>query len=92
MRNRSKIRFTRTQHREWTGMHEINVKMHCAYTMCLSDAKSLTVRVDTTAAGRYVGGECEIWNPKIFNVNIAECIDDGLIEALAREHGCDGIR
>lgn len=52
----------------------------------LPDAKSLTVRMYTTAACGDVGGECEIWYPKIFNVHIAECVDDGLIETFAGEH------
>lgn len=46
----------------------------------------------TAATGRDVGGEGEIRNPKIFDVNIAECVDNRLIETFSGEHRCDGIR
>lgn len=51
-----------------------------------------TICMDATAAGRNVGGQCEIRNPQIFDVNIAKRFNKCLIKSFAREHRCDWIR
>lgn len=45
-----------------------------------------TIGVDATAASRNVGGQCEVWDPQVFDVHITECVNNRLIESFAREH------
>lgn len=51
----------------------------------------VTICMYAAAASGYVGGQCKIWDPQVFDVNITECANNRFIESFAREHRCNWI-
>lgn len=51
----------------------------------------VTICVNAATASRNVSGQCKVWNPQIFDINITECLDNRLVETFSSKHWCDGV-
>lgn len=69
-------------------MNGYNIKQILFIDKLLKERRTtlLTVSMDPHTAGTDVGGDCEVGEPEIFDVHVAECGSNCCVELAPGEH------